>query len=95
MTRVTCQKINLDFFYFLGVIRRFSINIWIEVHIFCIDWEIKCKGVGEGGHVPPHFQKWGGAQVPDFALTYVKIFWGRTPTSPFNMINAFIKKNAL
>ena len=34
-------------FDMFGVIRRFSINIWVEVHVFCIDWEkwhgLKCK----------------------------------------------------
>ena len=35
------EKLKIDFFNFLGIICRFSINIWIEVHFFGIDWEIK------------------------------------------------------
>ena len=37
----------LRLFDMFGVIRLFSINIWVEVHFFCIDWEkwhgLKCN----------------------------------------------------
>ena len=38
------KKIDIDFYVFLGVICRFSINIWIELHIFCLLWEMKGHG---------------------------------------------------
>ena len=35
-------KINMDFFYFLGVICRFSINT--RISFFCLHWEMKGSG---------------------------------------------------
>ena len=46
----------------------FKIFLWLDYCTLMYRSLYFNKGVGEGGgrgggHVPPHFQKWGGAQV--------------------------------
>ena len=38
------KKIDIDYFYFLGVMCRFSINITTEVHCSSLHWEMKRHG---------------------------------------------------
>ena len=54
---------------------------------------IICKGVGEGGaggHVPPHFQKWGGG-----TSGFVPPTFGQSKCSNFTICSYFVVKNTI
>ena len=88
-----CKNVRTFFLLFLCLFKNLKIQFMCDIILIYM-----YKGVGEGGgggggaggNVPPHFQKWGGAQVGLCPPTF-----GQSKCSNFTICSYFVVKNTI